>query len=402
MGRQIKKPLLICVLVSVSATFLITLWRSTNGKDIRNTEYGEKIREAQLPRLDIVNYMPKTKAGITWAEKRTTPDSFIHRYSLGINLMDAKHIAVSSLMEGKERVATQGIPKTFHTLFPHGTPHQSSVGLSTRNSLNRLRDRFPRIMIIGVGKAPTKLLFDILKTRPDLVGLDLERRFFTKNYFKNITLYLRSFPRPPFNGFVIEKSPDYIYNVLVPKRIKSFAKALNIGLQELKFVVVLKDPIERALDEYMNWDMKRQRKSKTPLKPFHKIVVASNGAISEGQPFVKKSYYVTYVKHWFNAFGSSKTCFVDGNILTSNPYSEFRLLETCLELKPLFNKSSFFFDKNSNYCYQADKNSICMEHLQTVHPDVPPSVNTKLKEYFQVMSSSLSQFCNRSFSWNTF
>ena len=270
---------------------------------------------------------------------------------------------------------------------------------SNQESLKNLGECFPRIMMVGFGKAGMKALFEVLKTRDDLVSLNSERRFFTKEYSGGIYQYLGAFPRPPAGGYVIEKSPDYIINILVPKRIKGYARALNI-----RFVVVLRDPIDRAISEYLEWAKKRRQKHEDELKPFIEMALTRSGKVSENQPFVKKSYYITYVTRWLRMFNSSKTCFVDGEQFAVNPYPELKLLEQCLGLKLYFKKSNFIYDKENGFnCFKTMVDKVCMNNsMGRTHPQILPEVKVKLIDYFRPMVDTLFQVIGRKLSWSNF
>jgi len=267
------------------------------------------------------------------------------------------------------------------------------------------KDRFPRIMIVGFGKVETKVLFNILKARPDLVGSDLERRYFTKNHSQVIDLYLASFPRPPPGGMVVENNPGIIFDITVPKRMKTTARILNIDVRVLKFVILLEDPIERLKSEYIELGRKRWQKHRENLKPFHEMVMhrGGSGEISESQPIIKRSYYLPYVTRWLESFSTSKICFVDGTNLLKNPFMELKLLEGCLGLKPFFLKTDFD-DSGGEYCFKwSSEEEVCIDRPQAKsQAEIAPSVKDALKQYFKPMVGKLFQICARRFAWKNF
>ena len=268
----------------------------------------------------------------------------------------------------------------------------------------KFQDRFPRIIIIGFGKTETKVLFNVLKTRPDLVGSDLERRYFTKNYSQGIDLYLASFPRPPPGGMVVENSPGIIFDINVPNRIKTSARILNLDVRKLKFVVLLEDPIERLKSEYIELGMKRWHRHKQSLKPFRKMVIIRRNEVSQNQPLVKRSYYLPYITRWLESFSTSITCFVDGNNFLKDPFAELKLLENCLGLKAYFWKTDFFYNSGRGvYCFKRSREEVCIDrlHLKS-QSELAPSVKGPLKKYFRPMVEEIFQICGRKFLWRNF
>ena len=82
-----------------------------------------------------------------------------------------------------------------------GTKRHDQV---TRNPLGR---RFPRIFIIGFGKAGTRVLFDTLLMHSKVVGHYKEIRFFDKKYSFGMNWYVSQMPQPGEGQQVAEKSP---------------------------------------------------------------------------------------------------------------------------------------------------------------------------------------------------
>ena len=267
-----------------------------------------------------------------------------------------------------------------------------------------LKRRFPKIMIVGFGKAGTKALFEVLKTSPDLIGPEKETRFFTKRYTDKITDYLRSFPYPRIDQVVIEKSPDYIIDASVPNRIAKFAGMLNISLNELKFIVVLRDPIERAVSEHLEWKITRMLQHAAELEPFPVMAMTKNGEVNKNQHFIKASNYVFHITRWLQFFNTSKTCFVDGDRFAKAPFPEIKLLEECLGLKSYFKSGDFIYNESTGfYCFRTMFDKLCMNKSKgRKHPRIPAEVKAKLKDYFGTMRDDLFQIIGRELAWPNF
>ena len=278
---------------------------------------------------------------------------------------------------------------------------QEVVPYEKRRDLSR---RFPRIMIVGFGKAGTKAIFTVLKMHPDLQGPQRERRFFSDHYDKGLKYYLNSLPDPKTNGIVIEKSPDYIVDEPAPARIVASAKLLGIPVEDLKFVVVLRDPIDRAMSQYLEWKVSRQMSHKPKLPPFHVMALRANGSINGDQPFIRPSNYAKYIKHWYRYFSRNQTCFVDGDRFIRDPYSEMHLLEECLHLRPHFTSSNFVYNSGRGfYCFKESKNQVevaCMNSSKgRTHPQIPVKVLGILQRYFQPFNDDLPMLTGRMMQW---
>lgn len=271
---------------------------------------------------------------------------------------------------------------------------------------NKLLRRFPRVMIIGFGKAGTKALYEALKLHPQLSGPYREKRFFSQHYSLGIENYLRSLPDPPSDGFNSEKSPDYIIVPTVPKRIVSAASKAGIDLHRLKFVVVLRDPIDRAVSEYLEWSTQRKLLNRPRLPPFEAMAIDSEGNVDASQPFLNASCYAHHINNWLSYFTKEQMCYVDGDTFVSDPLKEIHMLEDCLHLEHYFSDKNFVYDKKRGfYCFQ-DSNSVndsvCMNKSKgRKHPTIAKNVVQMLRIFFRPWNNLLPNLTGRSISWST-
>ena len=274
----------------------------------------------------------------------------------------------------------------------------------TRLIYQGLVQRFPRIMIIGFGKAGTRALFDVLKMHPHVLGPRTEKRFFSDHYEKGLRSYLASMPEPGPGCVVAEKSPDYIIDDPVPGRIVSSMKRLGIRAEQVKFVIVLRDPIDRAMSEYLEWQISRRASRHEKLPPFHTMALRQNHTVNTDQPFLRTSNYARFIKRWLHYFNRTQTCFVDGDKFVKDPFSEVHLLESCLELRPFFTPAHFVYEsKRGFYCFKASINQTepyCMNSSKgRKHPVIPERVLTALNKHYQQFDSELQSLTGRAMQW---
>ena len=287
------------------------------------------------------------------------------------------------------------------------TKTQTSVenGVHKFSLSDKLLKRFPRVMIIGFGKAGTKALYEALKLHPQLTGPYKEKRFFSQHYSIGLENYLRSLPDPPENGFISEKSPDYIIVPESPQRIKSAALKTGVSAYKLKFIVVLRDPVDRAMSEYLEWNIQRQSMNKPRLPPFEEMVIARNGSVDASQPFINASCYAYHVRNWLKYFSKEQMCYVDGDRFVVDPLKEIQMLEECLQLEHYFSEKNFVYDERRGFfCFQ-DTNlvnsAVCMNKSKgRKHPDIPTHVVKLLRNYFQPWSSLMPGLISRNISWS--
>eukprot|EP01025_Chloroclados_australasicus_P036661 TRINITY_DN3735_c1_g1_i5.p1 TRINITY_DN3735_c1_g1~~TRINITY_DN3735_c1_g1_i5.p1 ORF type:complete len:402 (-),score=0.50 TRINITY_DN3735_c1_g1_i5:444-1649(-) len=136
----------------------------------------------------------------------------------------------------------------------------SSSMLEEFQHIRELSDRF--LIVIGAQKAGTTFMFNLLSKHPNISqpvthngkpqrpgGVCLkEMHFFDQLTNVNFSNYLKSFDLSDlYHGkILIEASPSYLPLMVSPCRIKQF-------LPNAKFIVLLRNPAERALSHYKLW-----------------------------------------------------------------------------------------------------------------------------------------------------
>jgi hypothetical protein len=107
----------------------------------------------------------------------------------------------------------------------------------------------PNFMCIGAAKSGTTSLFEILKQHPDIYCPRFkEPHFFDlpDNYSKGIKWYERTYFSKADKKIAADLTPSYFYAANVPERILK-----DIG-SEVKFVVLLRNPVDRAYSHYLH------------------------------------------------------------------------------------------------------------------------------------------------------
>src|SRR6056297_562433 len=99
---------------------------------------------------------------------------------------------------------------------------------------------------IGAQKAGTSSIFHFLKEHPEIcTSSKKEIHFFDKeyNYLKGIKFYRKFFNNCSSKNIKGEFTPRYIYHPKVAQRIKKY-------FPDVKLIVSLRNPIERAISHY--------------------------------------------------------------------------------------------------------------------------------------------------------
>jgi len=154
----------------------------------------------------------------------------------------------------------------------------------------------PNFIIVGAQKSGTTTLYDVLNNHPEVnMSLIKEVNYFTSNkkMSKGLEYYSKSFRAPEKTEKVTgEASPGYMCYPGVAKQIKK-------DLGDIKIVMILRDPIQRAFSQY--WDNRRHLSEYMTENEivdkylFSEYIPGQRGYFSRGT-------YINYIKEYVQNF----------------------------------------------------------------------------------------------------
>jgi [heparan sulfate]-glucosamine 3-sulfotransferase 3 len=191
----------------------------------------------------------------------------------------------------------------------------------------------------------------------------------------------------------IEKTPKYLVDKRVPRRV--FRMNPNI-----KLIVVVRNPVERAISEYVQSKENRVRKRRlvhrrqayaTTLNDsttVRRMIYDSDGRIRLDKPMVRNGLYVEHLKNWLNFFPLEQFLFVNGESLVRTPSVEMKRMEAFLGLKHVIKKEHFVFNQRKGFpCIYKPLDSQqvrCLnEQKGRKHPVIEQEILDDLNEVFR-------------------
>tara|TARA_B110000003_G_scaffold185606_1_gene184434 strand:+ start:909 stop:1802 length:894 start_codon:yes stop_codon:yes gene_type:complete len=144
----------------------------------------------------------------------------------------------------------------------------------------------PNFMCLGAAKSGTTTLYDILRQHPDLyIPSFKEPHFFDipENYKNGIKWYEKTYFKNANQKIVADFTPSYFFDEEAPKRIFE-----SLG-GELKFVVILRNPLDRAYSHYLH--------SKRDLYEKQDFGEALKLESSRLQQYQNQADYLSYLRH---------------------------------------------------------------------------------------------------------
>jgi hypothetical protein len=248
----------------------------------------------------------------------------------------------------------------------------------------------PDFIIIGVQKGGTSTLFEYLKQHPDIkTAVFKEVHYYDHHYHKGIKWYKSFFPVAKKNKSVLygEASPYYFFHPLVPERL--YNDSPNI-----KLILLLRDPIDRA---YSHYQMER-RKGREKLKSFEEAISKEAeriemgyNAIINGEKFYNYNHHVysylsrgcydEQVKRWLRYFKKEQLLVIKSEDFFASPYENLERIYQFLEVPVIFPKNLQI--KNQGSYNPVDQNTL-----------------NRLQDYYRSHNKVLSQILGENFQWS--
>jgi len=122
--------------------------------------------------------------------------------------------------------------------------YQRSINLYYSKIKKKVEGKNPDFIILGTQKGGTTSLYNYLSNHSKIrVGSRREIHFFDRNYEKGINWYKNNFNYKNNNLLTFECSPDYFHHPFVAERIR-------LVTPKSKLIVLLRNPVERAISNY--------------------------------------------------------------------------------------------------------------------------------------------------------
>ena len=201
----------------------------------------------------------------------------------------------------------------------------------------------PDFMIIGVQKAGTSTLFQVLGNHPQIqLPSKKEIHFFDLFHHLGPSWYREHFKG--LKGKTGEASPYYIYHPLASTRIKKYFEGRKLP----KFILLLRNPIDRAYSQYqMEFDRgnlgglsfeealdKEPEQLKIGFETIHEHPEEHPKAHQEWS-FVDRGKYHSQIVEWEKVLGSEGLLILKSEDLFSDPESTMNRVFEHLDIQPM-------------------------------------------------------------------
>ncbi|KAG7187959.1 hypothetical protein KM043_013919 [Ampulex compressa] len=254
--------------------------------------------------------------------------------------------------------------------------------------------QLPSALIIGVKKGGTRALLEFLRLHPAVRAAGSEVHFFDHHYIKGFHWYRHRMP-PTLQGQVtMEKTPSYFVTGEVPRRVQHMNS-------KTKLIVVVRDPVTRAISDYT------QVKSKRSRMPRFEELAFLNGSNIVDTTWVplKIGVYARHLERWLHYFPLSQFVFVSGEKLIADPVLEITRVQDFLGLQRVISEKHFYFNATKGFPCLLKSEERPMPHCLgknkgRSHPYIDPIAIQRLRDFYRPFNQRFYQLTGMDFGWS--
>ncbi|WP_293150911.1 MULTISPECIES: sulfotransferase [unclassified Microcoleus] len=249
---------------------------------------------------------------------------------------------------------------------------------------NLRRSREPDFIIIGSPRCGTTSLYKYITSHPQILpAANKEICFFSEHFNKGLAWYQAHFP-PPIDAHHFltgEATPTYLTHPLAASR-------LHGCLPKVKLIVILRNPVDRALSHYQML-VRRGTECRTFEKAIDSelqlLAGASETSLADKSywkdcHYIYKSLYACSLKQWMNLFPKEQFLILQSEEFYANPAATLSQVFNFLDL-PDYQLRDYKQYNGGNY--QPANDVVCQ----------------RLREYFQQHNQELAEYVQRDFEW---
>ncbi|ELT90114.1 hypothetical protein CAPTEDRAFT_89077 [Capitella teleta] len=256
--------------------------------------------------------------------------------------------------------------------------------------------RLPQCLIIGVRKGGTRALLEFLNLHPNIAAEKKEMHFFDDevNYNRGLEFYRKRMPYSYEDQVTLEKTPAYFVEEVVPGRVS----AMN---SSIKLILILRDPVERAISDYMQIYTTRHERGKTHETFENLAFDAMTGDVNKSYKAIRRSIYHRHMERWLEHFPLHQFHFVSAENLVQNPVEELRKVEDFLQIDHRLTQDHFYFNQTRGfYCMHLQHRQKCLAPSKgRAHIPIDQDVIYKLREFFRPHNQEMYELVGMNFGW---
>lgn len=192
---------------------------------------------------------------------------------------------------------------------------------------------YPDVVIIGAQRGGTTSLYSWLTAQPGVApARKKEPHYFDYHYHRGPRWYRAHFALRRHGRVVCTSDPFMLFHPLAPGRAARDLPA------HVKFVVLLRDPTDRAISQYWLW----QRQGKWEDQPLERAIELERARLGPHEErfrhgershahiahsYMARGEYASQLRRWFDAVGRHRVLVVESERLFRDPVVADQVLE---------------------------------------------------------------------------
>ena len=275
---------------------------------------------------------------------------------------------------------------------------------------SELTQKLPSAIIIGSKKCGTRALLKFIGAHPNVSAAGAEIHYFDRFYHMGDEWYRQQMPFSNQHQITIEKTPKYLIDKQAPERVYQMNP-------KTKLIVVLRNPVVRAVSEYVQSQWKKKRSVIRPTSDqaqtdsqrfeqmlYEKRLNSSSRTIRANWAIVRNGLYYQHIKNWLEYFPLDQFLFINGEQLIREPSIEIDKLQSFLNLKPVIKKEHFVHNRRKGFACiikPIDSKQVkCLSDQKgRKHPVIDTTILNDLKDFYRPTNQKLFNLINEKPWW---
>ncbi|MGC9502459.1 tetratricopeptide repeat protein [Baaleninema sp.] len=188
--------------------------------------------------------------------------------------------------------------------------------------------RKPDFIILGAQKAGTSSLYFYLSKNPQILSpLRKELEFWSWKFHRGIDWYFSQFPplTPDSQFLTGEACPGYLDFDVAAERLKE-------NSPNTKFIILLRNPVDRAVSHYYHWIRRHQEDRSFDVAIQAKIMeIHQKGTVwNQHSNYVARGVYVEFIRHWLSLFPREKFLILKSEDFYQDPSKTLKKVDNFL------------------------------------------------------------------------
>ncbi|KAK6990073.1 heparan sulfate glucosamine 3-O-sulfotransferase 1 [Biomphalaria glabrata] len=258
----------------------------------------------------------------------------------------------------------------------------------------KVHKSIPDSIIIGVSKCGTRAMLEYLRLHPDVAALNAEIGYYYNDsmWSRGQDWYISQMPDSEPGQITVVKSPDCFQHQDCADRIYADNK-------KTKLLVLLRDPVERLVSQYM-----QLRDKHDSFPTFEKwIMDDSSDQVNIRVSSVTVSAYAVHLVRWLNIFPRKQLHITKSESLRSDPLTEMRSVEKFLNITPFYSDEDFYYNASRGfYCVRNRltwKTKCLGKSKGREHIPVKETILNKLYAFYRPYNEQLNHLMDIALDW---